>query len=229
GLVKSRGDFFRLSVEDIESLDRFARKSAENLHSSIQKARVRPLYRIIHGLGIPQVGVTTAIELSSWLAATFPPRDDEPMGGPEGWFKRIAAELRRVTAADFEQIYGVGPTVAAALERWLTDPLTADVLDDLVDAGIEPERPAPQAAAAADGPLAGKTVVVTGTLTGFDREQAENAVRAAGGKPGGSVSKKTDYLLAGESAGSKLAKAQELGVPVIDEDGFRRILAGEEP
>ena len=77
--------------------------------------------------------------------------------------------------------------------------------------------------------FAGKTVVVTGTLKEFDREQAENAIRAAGGKPGGSVSKKTHYLVAGESAGSKLAKATELGVPVIDEDGFKRILAGEEP
>ncbi len=228
GLVKTRGDFFRLSVEDIESLDRFARKSAENLHASIQKARVRPLYRIIHGLGIPQVGGTTAIELSSWLAARWPPRDDEPMGGPGGWFRRIATELRTVPASDFEQIEGVGPTVAAALERWLTDPLTADVLDDLVDAGVEPERPQARAAAATEGPLTGKTVVVTGTLAGFDREGAEQAIRAAGGRPGSSVSKKTDYLVAGESAGSKMAKAQELGVPILDEAGFKRLLAGKE-
>jgi DNA ligase (NAD+) len=228
-LVKTRGDFFRLSVEDIEALDRFARKSAENLYASIQKARVRPLYRIIHGLGIPQVGVTTAIELANWLAQRWPPRDDEPMGGEQGWFRRIATELRSVTASDFEQIYGVGPTVATALERWLSDPVTADVLDDLVSAGVEPERPRPPATATADGPLSGKTVVVTGTLKEFDREQAENAIRAAGGKPGGSVSKKTSYLVAGESAGSKLAKAQELGVPILDEEGFKKILAGQEP
>jgi DNA ligase (NAD+) len=228
GLVKTRGDFFRLSVDDIASLDRFAQKSAENLHASIEKARIRPLNRIISGLGIPQVGGTTAIELSNWLAAKWPPRDDEPMGGPDGWFKRVASELRNVPAADFEQIEGVGPTVAAALETWLRDPVTAGVLDDLVDAGVEPERPAARTAAA-DGPLAGKTVVVTGTLSGFDREGAEQAIRAAGGKPGGSVSKKTDYLVAGESAGSKLAKAQELGVPVLDEEGFKKLLAGEEP
>ncbi len=225
GLVKTRGDFFRLSVEDIASLDRFAQKSAENLHASIQKARVRPLYRIIHGLGIPQVGVTTAIELSNWLATRWPPRDDEPMGGADGWFKRVASGLRNVPASDFEHIEGVGPTVAAALEGWLADPLTANVLDDLVDAGVEPERPAARAANT-DGPLSGKTVVVTGTLIDFDREGAEQAIRAAGGKPGGSVSKKTDYLVAGESAGSKLAKAQELGVAVLDEDGFKRLLGG---
>ena len=113
GLVKTRGDFFRLGVEDIASLDRFAQKSAQNLYASIQRARVRPLYRIIHGLGIPQVGVTTAIELGNWLAQKWPPRDDEPMGGPDGWFKRIATELRHASAADFALIYGVGPTVEA--------------------------------------------------------------------------------------------------------------------
>ena len=86
-------------------------------------------------------------------------------------------------------------------------------------------RPAGEGSA---GPLEGKTVVVTGTLEGFGRQEAEEAIRAAGGKPGGSVSKKTDYLVAGESAGSKLAKAQELGVPVLDEAGFVRLLAGEE-
>jgi DNA ligase (NAD+) len=102
------------------------------------------------------------------------------------------------------------------------------VLEDLADAGIEPELPEPRAAAAG-GPLEGKSIVVTGTLPGFDRQAAEEAIRAAGGKPAGSVSKKTDYLVAGENAGSKLAKAQELGVPVLDEDGFRKLLAGETP
>ena len=92
-----------------------------------------------------------------------------------------------------------------------------------------PERPDVHRRRAAEaGPLAGKTVVVTGTLEGFGRQEAEEAIRAAGGKPAGSVSKKTDYLVAGESAGSKLAKAQELGVPILDEDGFRRLLAGED-
>jgi DNA ligase (NAD+) len=226
GLVRTRGDFFRLSVEDLESLDRFARKSAENLHASIQRARIRPLFRIINGLGIPQVGGQTAIDMSTWLAQTWPPREDEPMGGADGWFQRIAIELRSVPGERFEEIPGVGPNSAASLARWLADPATAGVLDDLVAAGVEPERPAPAVlAAAAEGPLAGKTVVVTGTLSGYDRFTAEEAIRAAGGKPGGSVSKKTHYLVAGENAGSKLAKAQELGVPVLDEDGFRRLLA----
>jgi DNA ligase (NAD+) len=116
--------------------------------------------------------------------------------------------------------------VAASLARYFTDETTAGVLDDLADAGVEPEPPVIPAAAAA-GPLDGKTLVVTGTLEGFSRAEAEEAIRAAGGKVAGSVSKKTDYVVAGESAGSKLAKAAELGVAVLDEDGFRRLLAGD--
>jgi DNA ligase (NAD+) len=232
GLVKKRGDFFRLSVEDLESLERFARKSAENLHGRIQGARIRPLFRIINGLGIPQVGGQTAIDLSTWSAQRWPPADDEPMGGRDGWLARVARELRKAAASEFEEIAGVGPTVAQSLEAWFADPATADVLDDLVDAGVEPERPSAAVLAAAgdgvaQGPLSGKTLVVTGTLEGFDRQGAEEAIRAAGGKPSGSVSKKTDYLVAGENAGSKLAKAQELGVPVLDQEAFKRLLAGE--
>jgi DNA ligase (NAD+) len=227
GLVKSRGDFFRLSVDDLESLDRFARKSAENLYASIQKARVRPMFRIINGLGIPQVGGQTAIDMSTWLARRWPPRDDEPMGGADGWLARVAKELRELSAEAYEEIPGVGPNTAASVARYFTDPATAGVLEDLVDAGVEPERPAAVVMDTSGGPLAGKTVVVTGTLSGYDRQGAEEAIRAAGGKAGGSVSKKTDYLVAGDNAGSKLAKASELGVTVLDEEAFRRLLDGE--
>ena len=113
---------------------------------------------------------------------------------------------------------------------YFADPATASVLRELVEVGVVPERPdvPPAGAAAEAGPLAGKSIVVTGTLEGFARQEAEDAIRAAGGKPVGSVSKKTDYVVAGESAGSKLAKAQELGVTVLDEAGFRRLLAGED-
>jgi DNA ligase (NAD+) len=224
GLVKLRGDFFRLSVADLEGLERFGRKSAENLHAAIQKARRRPLERIIAALGIPQVGWTTGIELAHWLAAEVPAGDD--------WLRRAAAHLRRVATEEpdrFEEVEGVGPTVAGALAAWFGEGGPGEeVLEDLADAGVEAELPAPRARADA-GPLAGKTVVVTGTLDGWSRQEAEKAIRAAGGKPAGSVSKKTDYLLAGESAGSKLAKAQELGVTVLDEDGFRRLLEGAAP
>ncbi|HEY6014603.1 MAG TPA: NAD-dependent DNA ligase LigA, partial [Candidatus Limnocylindrales bacterium] len=231
GMLKRRGDFYRLSVEHLESLDRFAHKSAENLHAAIQKSRRRPLERIIAALGIPQVGWTTAIELAAWLATELPHADGEPMTGRGSWFSRAAqflADTAREHPERFEEVTGIGPTVAGSLAEYFGGP-GLDVLDDLVDAGVEPELPAPRPPGAGQGPLAGKTIVVTGTLEGFTRPEAEAAIRAAGGKPGGSVSKKTDYLVAGESAGSKLAKAQELGVPVLDEDGFRDLLSGGEP
>jgi DNA ligase (NAD+) len=222
GLVRRRGDFYRLSVEDLEGLDRFARKSAENLHESIRRSRRRPLARVLNGLGIPQVGEQTAIDLSSWLVEQVPAGDD--------WLRRAADFLGGVGPEAYEAVYGVGPTVATSLAAYFgPGGPGGDVLRDLADAGVEPELPAPRPADAAGGPLEGKTVVVTGTLSGFSRQEAEEAIRAAGGKPGGSVSKKTDYLVAGESAGSKLSKAQELGVLVLDEDGFRRLLAGEPP
>jgi DNA ligase (NAD+) len=224
GLVKRRGDFFRLSVEDLEGLERFGRKSAENLHAAIGKARRRPLERVLASLGIPQVGWTTSIELAHWLATEVPSGD--------GWLIRAAGLLRDVAGtqpARFEEIEGVGPTVSAALAAWFAPGGAGEgVLEDLADAGVEVELPAPRTAAAA-GPLAGRSVVVTGTIEGYSREAAEEAVRAAGGKVAGSVSKKTDYVVAGPGAGSKLAKAQELGVPVIEAADFERFIKGEVP
>jgi DNA ligase (NAD+) len=223
GLVKRRGDFYRLSVEDLESLDRFARKSAENLYQAIRRSRRRPLERILASLGIPQVGWTTALDLARWLAAEVPP-DARWLAAAGRHLQRIAVE----SPERFEEVEGVGPTVASALATWFGPGGPGlEVLEDLADAGVEAELPAPRVAAAA-GPLEGQTIVVTGTLPGFSRQEAEEAIRAAGGKAAGSVSRKTDYLVAGESAGSKLAKAEELGVPVLDEDGFRRLLAGDE-
>ncbi|HXI44865.1 MAG TPA: NAD-dependent DNA ligase LigA, partial [Candidatus Acidoferrales bacterium] len=178
GLVKTRGDFFRLTVEDLEGLERFARKSAENLHANIQKARRRPLERVIAALGIPQVGWTTAIELAPWLVGEVPPGDD--------WLPRAAKALERIatdTPERFQEVPGVGPTVAAALAAWFgPDGDGRAVLEDLADAGVEVELPAPRPAgepSAATGPLAGKTVVVTGSIEGFSREEAEAAVRTA--------------------------------------------------
>ncbi|MFL5779581.1 MAG: NAD-dependent DNA ligase LigA [Chloroflexota bacterium] len=224
GLVKSRGDFFRLSVEDLLGLDRFAQKSAENLYDRIQRARRRPLARILYGLGIPQVGETTANDLARWLAERVEPGD--------GWLARVSAYLREVAASAperFEEVEGVGPTVRASLAAYFADPATAAVLEDLVAAGVEAEPPPARAVAPSDGRLAGKSIVVTGTLEGLSRQEAEDAIRAAGGKASGSVSRKTDYLVAGSNAGSKLAKAEEYGVAVLDEAAFRSLLDGERP
>ena len=237
GLVQSRADFFRLTVEQLESLERFARKSADNLHGRIARARVgRPLARVLNGLGIPQVGEQTAIDLARWLAERVPPGEyapPHPDGLPDPWFAAVESELRRIAEEEpdlLTSVPGIGPTVAAAVARWLTDEGTRAVLRELVEVGVVPERPTlPPAGAGRAGPLEGRTLVVTGTLEGFSRPEAEEAIRAAGGKSSGSVSRKTDYLVAGESAGSKLAKAQELGIPILDEAGFRDLLSAGEP
>jgi DNA ligase (NAD+) len=150
------------------------------------------------------------------------------MGGPDGWLARVAGELRNLSAERFEAVLGIGPVVGASLGRWFSDPTTAGILDDLVAAGVEPLRPVARTAGIDDGPLTGRSLVVTGSLEGFDRMAAEEAIRAAGGKVSGSISRKTDYLVAGDKAGSKLAKAQELGVTVLDEAAFVRLLAGDE-
>ena len=238
GLIHRRADFFVLTVEQLEDLDRFARKSAENLFASIQRARVgRPLAKVLNSLGVPQVGESTAVDLARFLAQrvptdTYPPA--APDAVPDPWFGAIEAELRRIAVEDpeaLQEVSGIGPSVSAAMRSWFEDPATAEALRELVEAGVVPERPVVRDVEAGTeaGPLAGKTVVVSGTIEGFSREEAEDAVRAAGGKPAGSVSRKTDYLVAGPGAGSKLAKATELGVAVLDADGFRRLLAGEEP
>jgi DNA ligase (NAD+) len=226
GMVRNRADFYRLTVEDLESLDRFARKSAENLYAAIQRSKTRPLARVLNGLGIPQVGETTAIDLARWVTLHVSPGDD--------WLPRVAAFLRATATEDpdrFVEIEGVGPTVSAALAAWFADDTTSHVLDELAEVGVDPEPPAVVATAVGDetGPLAGKIVVVTGSIEGFSRQEAEEAVRAAGGKPAGSVSKKTAYVVAGPGAGSKLQTATDLGIPVLDADGFRRLLAGEVP
>jgi len=240
GMVHRRSDFFRLTVDDLESLERFARKSAENLYGSIQRARTgRPLAKVINSLGIPQVGESTAVDLARWLARRVRPDRFGPVaaaangvdGEVDPWFAAVEGELRRVAVEEpeaLQDVAGIGPSVSAAMHAWFTDEATRDALRELVEAGVVPERPvARDDETADDGPLTGKTVVVSGSLESFSREEAEDAVRAAGGKPAGSVSKKTDYLVAGPGAGSKLAKAAELGVPVLDEEGFRRLLAGD--
>ncbi len=238
GMVHRRADFFALTVAQLEGLERFGRRSAENLYGAIGRARVgRPLAKVLNSLGIPQVGESTAVDLARFLAArtrpdAYPPPAPEAV--PDPWFAAVESDLRRIATEEpevLQELSGIGPSVSAAMQAWFEDTATRDVLRELVDVGVVPERPVVRdvAEGAPDGPLAGRTIVVSGTIEGFSREEAEDAVRAAGGKSAGSVSKKTDYLVAGPGAGSKLQKATDLGVPVLDADAFRRLLAGEQP
>jgi DNA ligase (NAD+) len=225
GLLNEPADLFKLDLETLEGLDRYARKSAENLHGAIEGARRRPLARIINSLGIRHVGFQTAIDLANWLMAETSRGEGE---SETDWTRRAADRLRGASAEELTAVFGIGKVVADGIAGYFADEHTSGTLHALLDAGVIAEAPEPGASLPepGTGPLAGKTLVVTGTLAGFSRPEAEEAIRAAGGHAAGSVSKQTDYLVAGDKAGSKLARAEKLSVPVLDEDAFRRLLEG---
>jgi DNA ligase (NAD+) len=223
GLVRGPADFYRLQADQLVELERFGQKSADNLVAAIDRSRRRPLSRILAALGIRHVGEQTAIDLALWIAATWPPAEGE---SEAEWTARVADALAETDAERFEAVPGIGGVVAASIGRFFDDENTTGLLRELAAAGvvaIPPDVPEPGGQA---GPLEGQTVVVTGTLESYDRKTAQAAIRAAGGKASSSVSRNTDYLVAGENAGSKLVKAQELGVKVLDEEAFRALVEG---
>lgn len=222
GLLTEPADLFGIAVETLEELDRFARRSAEKLHAAIVDARRRPLARIINALGIRHVGEQTAVDVATWLWRQVPQASGESEADRT---RRAADRLRDASIEELTQVFGVGQVVAEAIKRYFADEHTRDTLHNLLDAGVVAEMPEPGESHAA-GPLAGKKLVVTGSLDGFTRQEAEAAIRGAGGHPAGSVSRQTDYLVAGEGAGSKLTRAESLGVTVVDEAGFRALLEG---
>jgi len=193
-----------------------------NLHAAIEAARRRPLARILNALGIRHVGEQTAVDLATWLVRQTPREEGE---NEAGWTRRVADRLREASVEELNEVFGIGLVVAEAIRRYFADEHTRETLHHLLEAGVVAEGPEP-GAGEATGPLSGKTLVVTGSLVGFTRQEAEAAIRSAGGHPAGSVSRQTDYLVAGEKAGSKLAKAEALGIPILDEDGFRALLEG---
>jgi len=201
GLIKTIPDLFRLNVEDLLPLKKSGELWATNLVNGIAERRTADLWRVIHGLGIPQVGAASAKE----LARRF--RSLEALG---------AASLN-----DLVQMDGFGEKTAEAVRTWFNDEPNRALVADLIAVGV---TPTPPAEGAAGGVLAGKTVVLTGTLPTLSREQATEKIEAAGGKVSGSVSRKTHYVLAGEEAGSKLEKAKTLGVQVLDEAAFLKLV-----
>lgn len=204
GLVKQYADLYTLEPPQLETLERMGKKSAASLVEEIAKSRDRGLIRVLNALGIRHVGPRVA----SLLAARFPTID----------------ELAGASEEELAAVPEIGPVIAASVHEWLASDFGRQTIAGLRAAGVTLD--VPQAERIVAGPLTGKTLVVTGTLEGFSREQAEEAIRRAGGRAAGSVSKKTDYLVAGAEAGSKLDKATKLGVPVIDEAAFERLLAG---
>ena len=201
GLIQEADQLYSLKREDLCALDRFGEKKADNLIAAIEKSKDCKLSAFIYAIGIPNIGTKTARD----LADRYPDMD----------------ALRRAPREELVQMDDVGDIVADSIAGFFEDENNVRLVDALLAAGVSPRRPQ---TVDAGGALAGMTVVVTGTLAHFSRAEAEEAVRMAGGKAAGSVSKKTSLVVAGEAAGSKLDKANALGVRVIDEAEFMRML-----
>jgi len=214
GLVADPADLFFVTKEQLLELDRFAEKSASNIYERIQAAKRRPLSRILMALGIRHVGDSTADDLAQWLAARLP--KDADLGA-------VLDVLRNISVDELQSIEGIGGVVAESIKEYFARPEEQEFLDKLVRAGITPNMPAPRRSTAT-GPFAGKTVVFTGTLERRSREDAEALVRSLGGKITGTVSARTDLVVAGPGAGSKLEKANKIGVRVVDEATFEGML-----
>ena len=206
-LVRTPADLFNLGFSTLVALERFADKSAQNLIDSLEKAKHTTLARFIYGLGIRHVGESTAKDLARHFGALDP--------------------LMNATLEELLEVTDVGPVVAESVHQFFAEEHNRTVIEQLRAPGrvTWPEGP-PAPRAAQGGVLTGKTVVLTGTLPTLTREEAKEMLEAAGAKVSGSVSKKTDYVVAGAEAGSKLAKAEELGVAILDEDGMRKLLEG---
>ena len=214
GLVTDAADVFFLTKDQIQGLDRFAEKSATNIYERIQAARRRPLARVINALGMRHVGWTTSEDLARWIG---------PRLGPTPVFADALRVLRDATADELQAIPGVGAIVAKSIAEHVRDPEEQRGLERLASAGIEVIPPA-VLPVDTSSPFAGKTIVFTGTLEHRSREEAEVLVKALGAKVAGSVSAKTDFIVAGPGAGSKLDKARQLGVKVVDEETFDAML-----
>jgi DNA ligase (NAD+) len=200
GLVKNFADIYTLTKDDLIQLERMADKSAQNVVDSIEASKTRPLWRFIAGLGIRHIGGQTA----QILAEQFGSLD----------------ALMKANLADFDEVEQIGPKIAESVYEYFQDEKNLLIIRELLSAGVKPTHQQMQKS----DKFAGKSIVITGTLESMTRQQAEQAVKQAGGKVSSSVSKKTDFVLAGENPGSKLLKAQELGIEIINEDQFMKRL-----
>jgi DNA ligase (NAD+) len=199
--VRTPADLFALQAEQLAGLERMGEKSAQKLQSAIVAAKHTSLPRFLYALGIRDVGEATALALAQH-------------------FKDIAA-LRRAGQDEIQRVPDVGPVVAEQVAKYFLDPDNALIVDRLLAGGITWPAPAP---VSSNAKLTGKTFVLTGTLEALTREAAEEAIGQLGGKVSGSASKKTSYVVVGADAGSKLKKAQQLGIEVLDEAAFLKLL-----
>jgi DNA ligase (NAD+) len=199
GLVKNFADLYSLTVDQLAGLERMGKKSAANLVAQIERSKQEGLSRLIFGLGIRHVGERGA----QALARAF----------------RSMDKIREAPLAELERVHDIGEVVAQAVRGFFDEEVNGKLVDALKDAGVDMTE---QAEPEADGarPLSGQTFVITGTLESMTREEAQEKLEKLGAKVADSISKKTTALIAGEKAGSKLAKAEKLGVKVLDEQAF---------
>jgi DNA ligase (NAD+) len=204
GVIADVADLYDLTVERLAELDGFGDVSAANLVRNIEASKEQPFFRVLYALGLEDVGFVTARALA------------EQFGSIDAL---IAANVDQIVETE-----GVGPIIAGKIVESLADDRTRQLIERLRERGLRMEL-SPEEQKPAEGPLVGKTLVLTGTLPNLTREEATERIEAAGGKVTGSVSKKTDYVVAGADPGSKLTKAQEIGTTVLDEDGLLSLLA----
>ena len=212
GLVRSIAELYRLDGALLSSLERMGSKSAENLVLALEASKSQPWHRQLYGLGIHHVGEVNAKALAKVFSS--------------------AAELATAAIETPELItavYGIGTEIAQSLQQWFSTPANQELLTALEQLGfslaVSDSELSNAASSSAEALLSGQTFVLTGTLPSLSRSQAQALIEAAGGKVSGSVSKKTSYLVAGAEAGSKLSKAESLGVPVLDEEGLKQLIA----
>lgn len=204
GMVRDLADLYTITKEDLLKLEGFAEKKAENLIQAITESRGRPLVRLITALGIPSVGEVLAAD----LAHSFTDLET----------------LSKASAEDLIDIEGVGPNTAASIVDWFAIPMNQQVIQKFRALGVWPSSRTNSEGETGPRPLEGLIMVVTGTLPNYSRDQAKELIQKYGGKFTDSVSKKTNYLVAGENAGSKLEKARQFGVPVLDEAGLLALI-----
>ncbi len=203
-LVRDVADLYNLTREDFFRFERMGEKLAENLLAAIERSKRRPLSRLLYALGIRHVGE----HIAKVLARQF------------GSLEALAA----VTREELMAVHEIGPQVADSVVNFFASPRNREILARLQAAGVAP----PPAARRAGGPLSGKTFVFTGSLPHLSRKEAQEMAERLGARAAGSVSKKTDFVVAGEEAGSKLERARELGLTVLDEEGFLALVKSEE-
>jgi DNA ligase (NAD+) len=203
GLISDVADIYDLDAEKLQGLEGFGEISARNLLAAIDASRDRPFNRVLYALGLPGVGYVTAEALADH-------------------FGSIDA-LRAADPEQIQEVEGVGPVMAEQIAESLADEGTWELIEKLRKHGLKMEQEGPRRPARG-GPLDGKTLVLTGTLPNLTREEANALIKQAGGKVTGSVSKKTDYVVAGEDPGTKMQKAEELGTEILDEAGLRGLV-----